>query len=432
MSARSLVIEGIGAIATMRGGRLGLLRAEDRTGLAIVVCDGHIDSVGPRAALAALPVDAEVIDVCGRAVVPGLVDCHTHAVFAGDRSDEFARRSLGESYGQIAAAGGGIRSTMRAVRAASVDELADLATPRLLAMRARGVCTVEIKSGYGLSVDDELKMLSAAQEAGRRADVDVHTTLLAAHAVPPEATSASAWIDTTIAELLPAVCRAGLATACDVFVEDGAFSVDDARRLLRAAVDCGLAAVVHAEQLSWQGGARLAAELSARSAGHLEYITTDDAAALADAGVVAEILSTAQVFLRGQRPIPARMLHDAGCTLAIGTDYNPGTAMCHDLLLAGGLAVTQCGLSADEALVAMTAGSSRALGLRDRGVVAVGARADLVVVDAPSPYALIARWGEPVVHAVIREGRLLHETCAVVATTEAVAGERRPRRPVSS
>lgn len=417
MSPRPLVIEGIGVIATMRGGRLSLERANDRSGMAIVVRDGRIESVGPRAALSALPPDATVFDVEGRAVVPALVDCHTHTVFAGDRTDEFARRSLGETYGQIAAAGGGIRATMRAVRAASVDALAELATHRLLAMRARGVCTVEIKSGYGLSVDDELKMLHAAQEAGRRADVDVHTTLLAAHAVPPEAASASAWIDTTITELLPAVRRAGVATACDVFVEQGAFSVDDARRLLRAALDQGLAAVVHAEQLSWQGGAKLAAELSARSAGHLEYITADDAQALADAGVVAEVLSTAQVFLRGQRPIPARLLHDAGCTLAIGTDYNPGTAMCHDLLLAGGLAVTQCGLSADEALVAMTSGSARALGLDDRGVIAVGARADLVVVDAPTPYALIGRWGDPVVHAVLREGRVLHHQRAVEATS---------------
>jgi imidazolonepropionase len=407
MNSRPLVLEGIGVVATMVGDRLALERVDDRRGMAIVVRDGRIDSVGPRASLAAVPPEAEVLDVEGRAVVPGLVDCHTHAVFAGDRSDEFARRSLGESYGQISAAGGGIRATMRAVRAASVDALADMATPRLLAMRARGVCTVEIKSGYGLTIEDELKMLRAAKEAGRRADVDVHTTLLAAHAVPPEATSASAWIDTIIAELVPAVCRDGLASACDVFVEAGAFSVDDARRLLRAAQEAGLAAVVHAEQLSWQGGAKLAAELSARSAGHLEHITADDARALAEAGVVAEVLSTAQVFLRGQRPIPTDLLRAAGCTLAVGTDYNPGTAMCHDLLLAGGLAVTQSGLSADEALWGMTAGSARALGLNDRGVVAVGARADLVVVDAPSPYALIARWGEPMVRAVIREGRRL-------------------------
>jgi imidazolonepropionase len=407
MSDRHLVVTGIGSIATMTGGGLGLISVEDRDGLAIVVLDGRIDHVGPHASLAALPEGARVIDVGGRAVVPGLIDCHTHAVFAGDRSDEFARRARGEGYLQIAAAGGGIRATMRAVRAASIDELAALAATRLAAMRARGVTTVEVKSGYGLTVADELKMLQAARVAGDDADVDVCTTLLAAHAVPPEAESASAWVDTIIKELIPATATAGLADACDVFIEQGAFSVDDARRLLRAGLDHGLAAVVHAEQLSWQGGARLAAELSARRAGHLEFINADDAAALAGAGVVTEILSTAQVFLRGQRPIPGRLLADAGCVLAIGTDLNPGTAMCGDLPLAGGLAITQCGLSADEALVAMTAGGARALGLHDRGVIAVGKRADLVVVDAPSPYALVYRWGEPLARTVIRAGRVV-------------------------
>jgi imidazolonepropionase len=407
MTGRPLVLTGIGTLATMTGGGAGIVTAADGDGLVIVIDDGRIDHVGPRAGLSRLPDGAEVIDVGGRAVVPGLVDCHTHAVFAGDRSDEFVRRSRGENYLQIAAAGGGIRATMRAVRSVSVEELAALTATRLVAMRARGVTTVEVKSGYGLTVDDELKMLQAARLAGDDADVDVHTTLLAAHAVPPEADSAAAWVDTIIKDLIPATAAAGLANACDVFIEQGAFSVDCARRLLRAGLDHGLAAVVHAEQLSWQGGARLAAELSARRAGHLEFITADDAVALASAGVVAEILSTAQVFLRGQRAIPGRLLADTGCTLAIGTDLNPGTAMCGDLTLAGGLAVTQCGLTADEALVAMTAGGARALGLPDRGTIAVGQRADLVVVDAPSPYALVYRWSEPLAHTVIRAGRVV-------------------------
>ncbi|HEY1101066.1 MAG TPA: amidohydrolase family protein, partial [Myxococcota bacterium] len=234
--------------------------------------------------------------------------------------------------------------------------------------------------------------------------VDVVATLLAAHAVPPEAASAAAWVDTIVSELVPRVAREHLATACDIFIEQGSFSVDDGRRLLRTAQEHGLAAVVHAEQLSWQGGARLASELGARSAGHLEHVTADDAKRLADAGVVAEILTTAQVFLRGQKPIPARLLKDAGCVVAVGTDLNPGTAMCADLPLAAGLAVTQAGLTADEALYAVTAGSARALGLSDRGVIQKGKRADLVVVDGRSPFEVLYRWAEPLARVVVSNG----------------------------
>jgi imidazolonepropionase len=367
----------------------------------VVVKDGVIDFIGDAGAG---PSDGVTVDVGGRAVVPGFVDCHTHAVFAGSRADEFARRARGEDYVAIAAAGGGIRATMAAVRACSVDDLVALSRPRLERMLRRGVTTVEIKSGYGLTVKDELKMLQACAALKDVVDIGISCTLLAAHVVPPEAASAAAWIDTIVRELLPEVARDGLADACDVFIEGGAFSVDDARRLLTAAHDLGLAAVVHAEQLSWQGGARLAAELKALRAGHLEFITADDARALADAGVVAEVLSTAQVFLRGQRAIPGRLLRDAGCAVAVATDVNPGTAMSDDLCLAGGLAVTQSGLTADEALWGMCAGGARALGMADRGVVAVGRRADLVVVDDPSPYALVYRWGEPLAQMVIRGG----------------------------
>ena len=413
---RVVVVDNIGALATMDGTGphgLGLVHG------AVVVCrDGLIEHAGPGrwaelggAAKAGDPADQQdvvVVDAAGGAVVPGLIDCHTHALFLGDRCDEFARRARGESYAQIAAAGGGIRSTMRAVRAASVDELVAATRPRLQAMLARGVTTVEIKSGYGLSVDDELKMLRAIQALQRALSGTMHLepTLLAAHAVPPEEASSSSWIDRIISELLPIVAAEKLATACDVFVEQGAFSVDDARRLLRAADQRGLATRVHAEQLSWQGGARLAAEVSALSAGHLEHVTDDDAKALADAGVVCEVLSLAQVFLKGQRAIPSRTLRDAGCVVAVATDLNPGTAMSTDLPLAAGLAVTQCGLFAEEALHAITTGGARALGLRDRGVIAVGKRADLLVLSVPDPLALTYRWSEALTRAVVVDGRI--------------------------
>jgi imidazolonepropionase len=274
-------------------------------------------------------------------------------------------------------------------------------------MLARGITTVEIKSGYGLSVDAELKMLHAARALHAEGPWHIEPTLLAAHAVPPEAASASAWTTTIIDELLPVVAREHLASACDIFVEEGAFSIDDGRRLLGRAAALGLRPRVHAEQLSWQGGAQLAAELGAVSAGHLEHVTEEDARRLAEAGVVAEVLSLAQVFLRGQRAIPGRQLIDAGCVVAVGTDMNPGTAMSCDLPLAAGLAVTQSGLTAEEALLGITCHGARALGLSDRGVIARGKRADLVVLAATHPLALVYEWGEPLAAVVVAGGRVV-------------------------
>ncbi len=404
-TARPVFIDHIGTLATMDGsGPHGLGLVHD----AVVCCvDGVIDHVGVRGSCVA-PAGAHVVDASGGAVLPGLVDCHTHAMFLGDRSDEFARRARGESYAAIAAAGGGIRSTMRAVRAASVDDLVDATRPRLLAMQAQGVTTVEIKSGYGLSVDDELKMLRAVRAlAGELVGrLHIEPTLLAAHAVPPEEASSTSWTTRIVEELLPLVVAERLATSCDVFVEGGSFSVDDGRRLLLAAQGHGLAVRVHAEQLSWQGGARLAAALGALSAGHLEHVTADDAKALADAGVVCEVLALAQVFLKGQRAIPGRLLADAGCVVAVATDFNPGTAMSTSLPLAAGLSVTQSGLFAEEALRAITVGGARALGLGDRGVVQKGKRADLLVLEAASPLALVYRWTENLTRAVVVGGQI--------------------------
>jgi imidazolonepropionase len=402
---RLLVVTGIGTLATMDGtGPHGLGLVHD----AVVVIDGdRIVDVGMRGSVA-LPAgpDVEVVDAGGAAVVPGLVDCHTHAVFLGERSDEFARRARGESYVAIAAAGGGIRSTVRRVRDADVDALVDAARPRLRRMLTRGVTTVEVKSGYGLSVADELKMLHAVRALQDTGPLTVVPTLLAAHAVPPEEPSASTWTTRIIDELLPEVVRQGLASACDVFVEQGAFDVDDARRLLSRAAALGLRPRVHAEQLSRSGGAQLAAELGALSAGHLEHVTVDDARALARAGVVCEALSLAQVFLRGQRAIPGRMLVDEGCVVAVGTDLNPGTAMSCDLPLAAGLAVTQSGLTAEEALLGITRHGAAAVGLTDRGTLTRGQRADLVVLRATSPLALVYEWGEPLAEVVIAGGRV--------------------------
>ncbi|MDP2344244.1 MAG: imidazolonepropionase [Deltaproteobacteria bacterium] len=407
---RRVVVDNIGTLCTMDGTSphgLGLVHN------AVIVCkDGLIDHVGPKGSVG-IPAHAEIVDAGGGVVVPGLIDCHTHALFVGDRCDEFARRARGESYTQIAAAGGGIRSTMRGVRAASVDDLVTATRPRLQQMLARGITTVEIKSGYGLSVDDELKMLRAIKTLQAEGPIHIEPTLLAAHAVPPEEASSSSWITRIIDELLPLVAAEKLATSCDVFVEQGAFSVDDAGRLLRAAEQLGLRSRVHAEQLSWQGGSLLAAEVNAISAGHLEHVTAEDAVALAAAGVVCEVLSIAQVFLRGQRAIPGRLLKDAGCVVAVATDMNPGTAMSSDLALAAGLAVTQCGLFAEEALHAITTGGAAALGLKDRGVIARGKRADLLVLNADNPLALVYRWGEDLTRAVVVDGRIARRVASL-------------------
>lgn len=402
----SLVVENIGRLVTMDGsGPHGLGEIED----AVVVIDGgRIAWAGPRDALPAPTRGVPSVDARGGCVLPGLIDCHTHLVFAGDRADEFARRARNETYQQIMAAGGGIRSTMRKVRAASVEELVAATRPRARALLERGVTTVEVKSGYGLDVDSELKMLCAARSLRDEGDIDVVPTLLAAHAVPPEHEGApGAWIDVIVDQLLPEVQRQGLATSCDVFVEQGAFSVADGRRLLRRAADHGLAARVHAEQLSHQGGALLAAEVGALSAGHLEFVDARDIEALANAGVACEVLSLAQVFLRGQRPIPGRALVDAGCTVAVATDCNPGTAMSVDLPLAAGLSVTQSGLTAEEALRGMTVNAAKALGLDDRGVITAGKRADLVVLDATAPVDLVYRWGDRLARVVIARGRVV-------------------------
>ncbi|MCC7073472.1 MAG: imidazolonepropionase [Deltaproteobacteria bacterium] len=384
---------------------------------AVVLIDAdRVAWVGPRAAL---PVPdlrgVPRVDAGGRAALPGLIDCHTHALFLGDRADEFARRARGESYAQIMAAGGGIRSTMRAVRGATIEQLCDATRPRLRRMLERGVTTVELKSGYGLNVDSELAMLRAARRLGDEDGIDVVTTLLAAHAIPPEHEGdASAWIDVITKDLLPHVAREKLASACDVFVEQGAFSAEQARPLLRRARELGLAVRVHAEQLSRSGGAALAAELGARAAGHLEHITAEDVEALAKAGVVCEVLALAQVFLRGQRATPGRALVDGGCTVAVATDCNPGTAMSTDLPLAAGLAVTQCGLTAEEAIAGVTVNAARALGLIDRGVVAAGKRADLVILEGATPLDLVYRWSDARAHAVVARGRVLAPPSSLV------------------
>jgi imidazolonepropionase len=335
-------------------------------------------------------------------VLPGFVDAHTHLVFAGDRSDEFARRLAGESYADIAAAGGGILSTVAATRAASAEELFESAADRVWRMIRSGTTTIEIKSGYGLDIETELRLLGVARRISQELPVTIKTTFLGAHSVPAEyGSDRDGYVEHLLEEMLPAA--AGLADFCDVFVEEGAFTVAEARRIFAASARLGMGARVHAEQLGHSGGATLAAEIGAVSADHLDHATEDDARALADAGVAAVLVPGASYTLRST-PAPGAMLQAAGCTIALATDCNPGTSYFESMAPVISLAVVQMGLAVDKAIEAATLGGARALGLDDRGKIAPGLVADLVVIDAPTPAHIPYRPGANLVLQTYKQG----------------------------
>jgi imidazolonepropionase len=334
--------------------------------------------------------------------MPGFVDAHTHLIFAGDRSDEFARRLAGETYTDIATGGGGILATVAATRRAAEDELFGLASERVWRMIRSGTTSVEIKSGYGLNTATELLLLSVARRIGDELPVTVKTTFLGAHSVPPEYESdRGGYVDLVIEEMLPAV--QGLADYCDVFVEEGVFAVEEARRILARAAELGMGARIHAEQLGHTGGARLAADIGAASADHLDHATPDDAAVLAAAGVTAVLLPGASYTLRSPQA-PGAMMEEAGCTIALATDCNPGTSYFESMGPIISLGVVSMGLGVDSALRAATHGGAVALGLEDRGAIVPGAWGDLIVLDAPSPAHIPYRPGTNLVWRTFKEG----------------------------
>lgn len=342
------------------------------------------------------------IDCGGNAVLPGFVDAHTHVIFAGDRSEEFARRLAGESYKEISAAGGGILATVTATRSASEDELFDLAAERVWHMIRAGTTTLEIKSGYGLDVATELRLLSIARRIGQVLPVTVETTFLGAHSIPPEyQADRDGYVDLVVDEMVPAA--APLADYCDVFVEEGVFDVDEARRIFAAAAEHGMRARVHAEQLGHSGGAELAAELRAASADHLDHATPEDAVALATADVSAVLVPGASYTLRS-RQAPGPSLLEAGCNVALATDCNPGTSYFESMAPIISLAVVQMGLTTDQAIKAATLGGAVSLGLEDRGWIGPGARADLIILDAPTPSHIPYRPGANLVARTINGG----------------------------
>lgn len=370
-----------------------LLTCEPRTpriaGGALLTRGSRIEWVGDEAALPPATPD-EVHDLGGAWVTPALTDCHTHLVFAGTRADEYAERLRGASYEQIARAGGGILSTVRAVRAASEEQLFAESAPRLAALMAEGVTTVEIKSGYGLTLEDEAKMLRVARTLGRAFPVSVRTTLLAAHTLPPEYRGrADDYIETIAAEWLPALVREGLVDAVDVFCESIAFSTAQAEKLFAAARALGVPVKMHAEQLSNLGGTLLATRHGALSCDHLEYAGEPEAAALARAGTVAVLLPVAFYCLAARQPPPIAALRTAGAAIAVASDCNPGSAPCGSLLTAMSMATRLFGLTPDETLLGVTRHAAQALGLaRERGALAAGQAADFVVWNVRNPEEL--------------------------------------------
>jgi imidazolonepropionase len=373
--------------------------------------DGVIAWVGARRDLPRDVKAANTIDCRARFATPGLVDCHTHLVYAGNRASEFERRLEGASYAEIAAAGGGIRATVEATRAASPDALAAISAPRLAAMAAQGATTVEIKSGYGLDTESELKQLRVARLIGARCDVDVRTTLLAAHAVPPEyAGRADDYVERVCGEMIPAAAREGVADAVDAFCETIGFTAAQTRRVFEAARANGLRVKLHADQLSDGDGAALAAEFRALSADHLEYTNEAGVAAMAHAGTVAVLLPGAYYALRETRPPPLAALRAHGVPIAISTDCNPGTSPATSLPLMMNMSCTLFGMTPSEALAGVTRNAARALELADRGTLANGMRADVALWDIAEPAELAYRIGADACAAVFRAGRLVRGT----------------------
>jgi len=400
-----------GTLKLWRNARLATCDAEQRsiTGGALLTRGARIEWVGEEAQLPAIASGAEVHDLAGAWVTPGLIDCHTHLVFAGTRADEYAQRLRGRSYEEIARAGGGILSTVRAVRAASEAQLFEESAPRLAALASEGVTTIEIKSGYGLTLADEAKMLRVARALGRAFPVTVRTTLLAAHTLPPEFRGrADAYIDTIAGEWLPALLGEGLVDAVDIFCERIAFSVAQAERLFAAAHALGVPVKMHAEQLANLGGTLMATRYHALSCDHLEYAAEDEAAALAAAGSVAVLLPVAYYCLAEARQPPLAALRRARAAIAIASDCNPGSAPGTSLLLAMSMATRLFGLTAEEALQAVTRHAAQALGLTgERGVLAAGQAADFVVWNVRSPAELSYWIGFNPRRTVVRAGEVL-------------------------
>ncbi|MHB9150429.1 MAG: imidazolonepropionase [Thermoleophilia bacterium] len=406
--AADVVIRNAGELVTCADG-LGIVPNG-----AVAAAAGRITWVGPDAALheaVDIGPDCRVIDAGGRVVMPGVVECHTHVVFGGDRAAEFQMRVAGRSYQEIAAAGGGIKSTVGATRAASSAELFARGLRHLDRLLAYGVTTVEVKSGYGLTVDHELRILEVYRELADAVPQTVVPTLLGAHTVPAEyAGRSDRYVDLVVGEMIPAAAERGLARFCDVFVEEGAFDLDQARRVLEAGAAHGLRPKLHVDQLSAGGGAELAAELGAVSADHLDHVSDAGIDALAAAGVTAVLLPGAVFFLGLHEYAPARRLLEAGVRVALSTDFNPGTCYTENVFLMGTIASTQMKMDVTEVTLGLTLNAAHAVGMaHEVGSLEVGKRADILILDSANHLSIPYHWGVNPVTVVMKDGMVVAE-----------------------
>ncbi|WP_075656769.1 imidazolonepropionase [Pseudochrobactrum sp. B5] len=379
-------------VATLIENADGLGLIEDA---AIVVEQGRIAYVGPQAEMPALYADYPATNCENRLITPGLIDCHTHLIHAGNRAHEFELRLEGASYEEVAKAGGGIVSSVKALRAASENDLIRESLPRLDALIAEGVTTIEVKSGYGLDTENEIKSLKAAKRLTQERDIAIRTTFLGAHALPPEMNGdKSAYIDVIINEMLPAIAADGLADAVDGFCEGIAFLPDEIARVFDAAKAHDLPVKLHADQLSNLHGAKLAASYNALSADHVEYTDSEGAQAMAKAGTVAVLLPGAYYFIRETQKPPVEAFRQAGTKMALATDNNPGTSPLTSLLLTMNMGATLFRLTVDECIAGVTREAARALGiLAETGTIETGKYADLAIWDVQRPAELVYRIG---------------------------------------
>ena len=374
----------------------------------VVVQQGQMAWVGPEAQLPAAYQALPRHDARGALATPGLVDCHTHLVYGGQRANEFAMRLAGATYEEVARAGGGIVSSVKATRAASEDELFAQAVPRLQALLAEGVCAIEIKSGYGLALEHERKQLRVARRLGEVFGVTVRTTFLGAHALPPEYAGRSQdYIDLVCNDMLPALAAEGLVDAVDVFCERIAFTLAETEQVFQAAQRLGIPVKLHAEQLSDMGGAALAARYGALSCDHIEHLSESGIAAMQAAGTVAVLLPGAYYTLRDTHVPPIQALRDAGVPMAVSTDHNPGTSPALSLLLMANMACTLFRLTVPEALAGITTHAARALGLQDsHGLIASGRPANFVLWPLADAAELAYWFGHKPACTIVRQGRI--------------------------